>query len=83
MKEYVIKQGEHYSNHELKLYLGKKSFKITFQFDETARYDLGDIDQLDINKLCGVSFGSHEINSIRIGWNYNLFTDKIDISSPF
>lgn len=79
MKEYLIKQGEHYSDHGFKLYLGKKDFNITVQFTESCRYNLGDVDQLDINKLFGVSFGDHQKNSIRIGWAYNVFTDKIDL----
>jgi hypothetical protein len=79
MKKYTIKQGEHYSKHDFKLYLGKKDFEIIVKFTESCRYNLGDVDQLDINKLWGVSFGNHEKNSIRIGWAYNLFTDKIDL----
>jgi hypothetical protein len=82
MKKYTIKKGEHYSTHLFKPYLGfKKEFNLTIQFTDSCRYNLGDIDQLDINKLFGVSFGDHQKNSIRIGWNYNLFTDKIDVFS--
>lgn len=78
--KYTIKQGGHYSTHTFKPYLGlKKEFLITVQFTDSCRYNLGDIDQLDINKLWGVSFGLHEKNSIRIGWAYNTFTDKIDL----
>ena len=79
MKKYTIKAGQHYSFHLPKLYVGKKDFKITCQFTESCRYDLGTIDQLDINKLAGISFGYHEINSIRIGWNYNWKNNKIDL----
>lgn len=80
MKEYIIKKGNHYSTHIIKPYLGfKKEFNIQFKFNENCRYNLEDVDQLDINKLWGISFGYHEANSIRIGWVYNLFTDKIDL----
>lgn len=79
MKTYIIKKGEHYSAHPVKPYFGKTSFKVTVNFDESCRYDLGGVDQLDVNKLFGVSFGNHEVNSIRIGWAYNLETLKMDI----
>lgn len=79
MKKYIIEAGTHYSFHFPKLYTGKKTFICKVQFTESCRYDLGTIDQLDINKLWGVSFGYHKTNSIRIGWNYNLVTNKIDL----
>lgn len=80
MKEYIIKKGQHYSKHLPKLYLGdKKDFKIKVEFTESCRYNLSNINQLDVNKLFGVSFGYHKHNSIRIGWNYNIDTDMIDI----
>ena len=79
MKAYIILKGEHYSSHPVKPYFGKNTFKITALFDESCRYDLGNVDQLDVNKLFGVSFGNHESNSIRIGWAYNLESQKMDI----
>ena len=79
MKTYIILEGEHYSTHSVKVYTGKTALPFTVNFDESCRYDLGSIDQLDVNKLAGVSFGNHEINSIRIGWAYNLNTLKMDL----
>ena len=79
MKKYIIKVGQHYSFNFPKLYFGKKIFICKVKFTESCKYDLGTIDQLDINKLAGVSFGYHETNSIRIGWVYNLETYKIDL----
>jgi hypothetical protein len=79
MKTYIILRGEHYSTHPFKLYTGKTSLPVVVNFDESCRYDLGTIDQLDVNKLAGVSFGNHETNSIRIGWAYNLTTQKMDL----
>lgn len=82
MKTYTIPKGEHYSMHLPKPYLGlKKSFTIKVLFDDSCRYDLGDIDQFDINKLWGMSFGYHEDNSIRIGWRYNLSSGNIELFS--
>lgn len=79
MKKYTILEGEHYSTHSIKIYTGKTSLPFSVNFDESCRYDLGTIDQLDVNKLAGVSFGNHETNSIRIGWAYNLITQKMDL----
>lgn len=79
MKAYIIKAGEHFSAHPIKPYLGKTSFTVTVNFDESCRYNLDSIDQLDVNKLFGISFGNHEDNSIRLGWAYNLDTLKMDI----
>lgn len=80
MKEYIIKEGGHYSNHLPKLYLGlKKNFKLKVQFTESCKYNLGNDNQLDVNKLFGVSFGYHQLNSIRLGWNYDIITDNINL----
>lgn len=79
MTNYIIKQGEHSSSHGIKFYTGKSNFQITAIFYESCMYDLGDSDQENINKLCGISFGNHQKNSIRIGWNYSLVTKKIRI----
>lgn len=82
MKTYIIPKGWHYSLHLPKPYLGiKKNFNIKVKFTDSCRYNLNNADQQDINKLFGVSFGSHQDNSIRIGWNYNLVTGEIDIYS--
>jgi hypothetical protein len=84
VKKYTIKAGMHYSLHLPKLYFGKKVFVCKVKFTESCRYDLpGTQDDNDINKLAGIGFapypGSHMDNSIRIGWNYNNTTGKIDL----
>lgn len=79
MIQYIVKKGENYSSHPFKIFTGKKSHKIEVIFDESCIYDLGNNNQYDINKLWGVSFGAHQNNSIRIGWNWNLITKKIDL----
>lgn len=79
MNAYVIKAGEHFSAHPIKPYMGKSVFTVTVNFDESCRYNLNSVDQLDVNKLFGVSFGNHEENSIRLGWAYNLDSLKMDL----
>lgn len=44
--------------------------KIRFSFD--SRYNLGDVDQLDINKLFGVAHGWIHRHSARFGGHYDL-----------
>lgn len=67
--EYEIKKGKHRSS-GLKFGLTNKShfkWKANFSFD--CNYNLGNEDQYDINKLCGVSTGwHHHKDSIRFGW---------------
>jgi len=54
----------------------KRNFKFT---RADLKYDIGGVDQLDINKLCGVShpFRDSRYDSRMIGWNYNLTTGNI------
>jgi hypothetical protein len=56
-------------------------FNFTAKFDDTGRYNLGNVNQYDINKLYGFSdcFSSHHRNSARIGWVWNLSTSKMEI----
>lgn len=58
-------------------------FRKTFKFTESCRYNLYTEDQLDWNKLFGVSFGLFGIhkNSARFVWRYNLTTEKIEIGA--
>lgn len=63
--------------------IDKHIFKKTFKFTESCRYNLYTEDQLDWNKLYGVSFGLFGIhkNSARFVWRYNLVTQKIEIGA--
>jgi len=81
MTEFVIRKGAHYSKHFPKLNCNAQDdFQFIVKFDESCKYDLKDEDQLDINKLFGTSFGfNHHKNSFRIGWAYNIKTNKIEL----
>jgi hypothetical protein len=49
-------------------------------FTPSCKYDLGNDDQLDINKIFGIGyFPGHQRNSIRFGWNYSLVKKKIQL----
>ena len=61
--------------------LKRDRIEFTARFDETVRYDLGNRNQDDINKLMGFSEANqhHQQNSIRFGWRYLKASDNIEI----
>lgn len=75
-----IKKGKHRTN-KPKIGLHWKNNKIAYEvlFNKDCRYRTKDPkNQLDINKLFGLSYGFHHKNSVRFGWRDNG-TGKIDI----
>lgn len=58
-------------------------YKKSFKFTNSCKYNLKTKDQMDWNKLYGVSFGIFGIhkNSARFTWRYNLTTEKIEIGA--
>lgn len=82
VKEYLIKKGRHRSTFCWRP-TTQNNFTFYFSFDDTAKYILEKYNQPAINKLVGFSDGTifHHKNSFRIGWNYNIQTDCIDIYS--
>ena len=84
---YLIKQGDHESRIENSINpkglrtLKSETLILTVRFDETARYNLNNTNQQDINKLFGFADCNslHHENSARFGWNYNPESDKVDI----
>ena len=79
--DYIIPAGNHYSQEKkVQLFRGD-SLEFNAYFNETAQYDLGDEDQLDVNKLYGVSdCGTlHTKNSARMGWRWNKESQKLEI----
>jgi hypothetical protein len=74
---YRIKKNNHYSGFHFRPILGNMKLSFECILDETCTYNLGDVDQYDINKLIGLSYGYHHINSIRLGWNYNNILHQI------
>lgn len=87
--QYVIEAGKHDSRIVNGSSIDKirtlKSNNLVFtaRFDQTARYNLNNNDQYDINKLMGFSEANslHHDNSARFGWRYNIENDNIEIFS--
>lgn len=70
---YTIKKGRHNSNilNINRLWLGFGAYRLdfSFQFLNNPTYRFGNEDDMDINKLFGLSFGlDHHKNSFRLGW---------------
>lgn len=75
----IIRQGTH-GNGSFKPILFPKQMSRTVIFDESCIYDLKSEDQFDVNKLFGLGFFPHHIQtSARFGWNWNLKSEVIDI----
>ena len=80
MKKYTIPEGNHRSGLRYKPFRNKTRLDMTFRFDSTAIYQLGDNDHFDLNKLGGLAFGrNHHINSARICWRYNVEKEVIEL----
>lgn len=60
----------------------RTSFSWVVKFDETCRYDLGNDDQFDTNKLVGIGYlPHHHKNSARFGWRYWTERKEIELSA--
>lgn len=60
------------------LWWNRPVFAWTVMFNESCRYDLGNDDQFDTNKLTGIGYlPNHHQHSARFGWRY--WTDRGEI----
>lgn len=58
----------------------KNSFSWVVKFTDSCRYDLGNVDQLDINKLVGIGYlPGHHTDSARFGWRYDNAVGKVEV----
>lgn len=78
LKKYTIKKGQHYSGFRISPFYGKTTAKYEVIFTKNCLYDLHDENQYDINKLFGLAYFLHHIDSARFGWRAD--GDKIEIS---
>src|ERR1700741_1895419 len=83
MAKWTIKKGWHTSLSNLWQRIIPKwndtPVMYYFKISKENWYPFIEPDDLDINKLCGFSFGKHHKNSVRVGWtpdftNSNRFT---------
>jgi len=77
MKTYCIAKNTHRGFNWIRLTTAK-SFSVEVVFHKAA-YNLNNENQLDWNKLFGLSGNwHHHDDSIRLGWRYNNETNKIE-----
>jgi len=80
VRRFTIKKGEHYSTPRLVETLQSSKLVFEARFDESARYDFGDVAlQSNKNKLLGFSDcnSAHHENSARFTWQW--FNDRLEI----
>jgi len=75
----TIKKGRHRSGFRLTPFIYKKKMKFRVRFKPSCVYTGSTQLEEQINKCAG--FGSWFVHnrSLRLGWNYNSFTKKIDL----
>lgn len=66
--QYTIKEGNHRSGIYFAPYIDIDFLHSIVNFNPGCIYNFDDVDQYDINKLTGLSFGLHHCNSVRYGW---------------
>lgn len=79
-KVYTIPQAKHSIGFHFSPHIRKRFLQYDVTFDRSAQYYHGNIDQYDINKLFGVSYGMHHTNSARFGWrSVGNYSPKVEI----
>jgi hypothetical protein len=72
---FTISKGAHYCSPRLiQTHPGISKITYYIQFEDNCKYKLNTIDSNDINKAYGFSYGMHQNNSTRLGWNWKSDT---------
>jgi hypothetical protein len=88
---FKIEKGEHYSKpNYFRLYFGKKEFNWEIKFSKSCYYDRYDVDKTGLNKLRGITFGTHQegilgkykltkklVNSVLLAWQPTFKGDNL------
>ena len=76
----TIRKGTHAPFRFPQLLIQPRILKYRFMFTDSCRYDIGENDQADVNKLFGIGyFPSHKITSVRVGWRWDIQAGKIEL----
>jgi len=83
MSIYTISAGNHYANGvNFGIHSSGKTVSKVAIFHSNCAYDLGNVNQADINKLYGFSvglFSGNDYNSARFGWRWSIEKQKIEL----
>lgn len=76
----IIKAGTHAPINIPRPVCGRGYLGYRVAFTDSCKYYIGTDDQADINKLFGIGyFPHHQQKSVRIGWNYNLVSNVVNL----
>lgn len=91
LKKYTIRAGQHSSGFHISRiipitwsYVRKRKLYVWGRFSRGSRYDLGDNDQKDWNKLGGINlqvWKESNQNSAMVAWRYNPDTELYEINA--
>ena len=79
-------KGSHTSTPFLaKIWLTAPCFSKAFSFTDSCKYNLNGEDQLDWNKLTGISFNLIDArqNTVMCGWRYNIEKDNFELCAYY
>lgn len=80
---YTINAGNHYANGiNFGIHSSGKTVFKTAIFENSCQYNLGNVNQADINKLYGFSvglFSGNDYNSARFGWRWSIGKSRIEL----
>jgi hypothetical protein len=83
MSIYTIEADNHYANGvNFGLHPSGKTVSKTVVFHSNCAYDLGNVNQADINKLYGFSvglFSGNDYNSARFGWRWSTARQQMQL----
>jgi hypothetical protein len=85
-KKFSIQQGDHNSTPLLmKMFYQNCYINGKFYFTEASKYNLGDEDQYDFNKLVGFKLDYNPVpnHSALIGWRYDTLMDCFQVAPYF
>lgn len=75
-----IRQGRHFTDEfSYRMLFRKKELRYQMRFDTTFRCNVPQRDRYAINKVFGIGFLHHKLNSARLGWVYNPDTERLEL----
>ncbi|MGB0925526.1 MAG: hypothetical protein ACPGTS_02355 [Minisyncoccia bacterium] len=85
MTKFTHKKGKHRSKpRQFKIWWKPKTLKVEFTFHESCRYDHGNDDQFDWNKLTGITFSIDPLQeTVMLAWRYNVEKGMIELAAYY
>lgn len=75
-----IRQGHHFTaEFPYRVLFRRAELRYQMRFDTTFRCNVPQRDRYAINKVFGIGFLHHKLNSARLGWVFNPDTEKLEL----